>query len=47
MHIGPSMQTIKQRKYCCGVLDFFHHIWFTNIGNLCFILILKEEMTRF
>ena len=22
MHIGPSMQTIKQRKYC-RVLDFF------------------------
>ena len=26
---------------------FFHYIWFIDSENLCFILILKEKMTRF
>ena len=28
------------------IFRFFHYIEFINIENLCFILILKEKMTR-
>ena len=29
------------------IFQFFHYIWFIDSENLCFILILKENMTRF
>ena len=37
---GTSMQTIKL------VFRYFHYTWFADWENLCFILILKEKMTR-
>ena len=29
------------------VFRFFHYIWFIDSENFCFILILRENMTRF
>ena len=37
-----SMQTIKQLL----IFRFFHYIWFIDSEHLCFILILKEKITK-
>ena len=42
---GTSLQTIKQWKYC-WYLDFFIILGLL-IVKICFIIILKEKMTRF
>ena len=42
---GPNIQT-KTLKILL-IFRFFHYIWFIDSENLCFILILKEKMTRF
>ena len=40
-----SMQTSKATKILL-LFRFFHYIWFNDGENLCFILILKEKITR-
>ena len=37
--------TCKQQNNENMLFRFFHYIWF--IENLCFILILKQKMTKF
>ena len=37
----------KQKWIWKLIFRFFYYIWFLDSENLCFILILKDKITRF
>ena len=39
--------TVQKTMKILSIFRFFNYIWFIDSKNLCFILILKQKMTKF
>ena len=41
--MNMELKTLKRML----IFRFFYYIWFIDSENLCFIIILKEKLTKF